>query len=146
METILDCKAVAGQRFKEGYNCSEAILRAFAETFELQLSEEAYKMSSGFGGGVGQAGCMCGALTAATMVLGLVEGRSDKSQSRTPIYESAGGFHRTFSEHFGASCCRILNPHPFGTKEHLRNCLKITGDTAELLNQYVTQRKHKNNP
>lgn len=141
MDASVSVKETAGQRFKEGYNCAEAILRAFAETYELNVNDDAYKMVSGFGGGVGHAGCMCGALTAATMVLGLLEGRSDKSQSRNTIYESTGEFHRLFSEQFGATCCRILNPHPFETKEHMRNCLKLTGNTAELLNQYIEQRK-----
>lgn len=145
MDTLLSVKDTAGQRFKEGYNCAEAILRAFAETYDLSINEDAYKMASGFGGGVGHAGCMCGALTAATMVLGLMEGRSDKSQSRHPVYESTGEFHRIFSERFGATCCRVLNPHPFETKEHMRNCLKLTGNTAELLDQYIEQRKKNSN-
>jgi len=144
MDTLLSVKDTAGQRFKEGYNCAEAILRAFAETYGFSMNEDSYKMVSGFGGGVGHAGCMCGALTAATMVLGLLEGRSDKSQSRNTVYECTGEFHRLFSERFGATCCRILNPHPFETKEHMRNCLKLTGNTAELLNQYIEERKKSN--
>lgn len=94
-------------------------------------------MASGFGGGLGHAGCMCGALTGATMVLGMLQGRVSKEQSRGPIYTSAKEFHGLFQEKFGATCCRVLNPHPFDSKEHLRNCLKITGGTAELLAQYL---------
>ncbi|MCX7780803.1 MAG: C-GCAxxG-C-C family protein [Negativicutes bacterium] len=143
MEALAGVKELAGQRFKEGYNCAEAILRAFVEKLGLEVSDDALKMASGFGGGVGHAGCMCGALTAATMVLGLLEGRTSKEQSRGAIYESAGEFHKLFTEKFGTSCCRVLNPHPFETKEHLRNCLKITGNTAELLEKYLGQRMVK---
>ena len=141
MEQTTTVKDAAGQRFKEGYNCAEAILRTFADEFGFNLSDDAYKMASGFGGGIGHAGCICGALTAATMVLGLLDGRSDKTQSKTSVYESAGEFHRLFAERFGATCCRVLNPHPFETKEHLRNCLKLTGNTASLLNEYLETRK-----
>jgi C_GCAxxG_C_C family probable redox protein len=143
VDTEVSVKELAGQRFKEGYNCAEAILRAFTETLNVEMSESALKMASGFGGGVGHAGCLCGALTASIMVLGLLEGRSNKEQSRGPIYESSGEFHRLFNEKFGATCCRILNPHPFETREHLRNCLKITGQTAELLKQHVDRRAVK---
>ena len=136
MENI-DFKSLAGNNFRSGYNCSEAILRAFGEGMGLELPDSALKMASGFGGGIGHAGCVCGALSASIMVLGLLQGRSDASQDRAPVYASAYEFHRRFEEKFGATCCRALNPHPFDTKEHLRNCLKITGGTGELLAEFV---------
>lgn len=140
-EQQLDAKQLAGQYFKEGYNCAEAVLRAFRDAMQLPIPEEALKMASGFGGGLGHAGCLCGALTASVMVLGALEGRTDRSQSRTAVYSSAEEFHRRFTEKFGATCCRALNPHPFETKEHLRNCLKITGNTAALLLAYLEEKQ-----
>jgi len=134
-------KQTAGQYFREGYNCSEAILRAFRDQFHLDLSDEALKLASGFGGGIGHAGCVCGALAASIMVLGILQGRSHSSQSRDPVYSATEEFHRRFSEKFGGSCCRVLNQHPFETKEHLRNCLKLTGNTAELLNEYIEEKQ-----
>ena len=125
-----DPKRLAGQYYKDGYNCAEAILRAFRDSYQLDVSDEALKMATGFGGGVGHSGCMCGALTASVMVLGAMEGRKDSSESRDGMYSSAAGFHDRFAQKFGGTCCRSLNPHPFDTKEHLRNCLKITGNTA----------------
>ncbi|MDR3565707.1 MAG: C-GCAxxG-C-C family (seleno)protein [Negativicutes bacterium] len=140
MNTSDNVKNAAGQYFREGYNCSEAILRAFGETLELDLNEDALKMATGFGGGMGHAGCVCGALAASVMVLGVLQGRSDKSQSRSPAYHASEEFHRRFSEAFGGACCRILNPHPFETKDHLRNCLKITGNTAGLLLGFIEEK------
>lgn len=137
----IDAKQLAGQNFKDGYNCAEAILRAFREKLVLNISDEAIKMASGFGGGLGQAGCLCGALAASIMVLGILQGRSDRSQSREPVYSSSAEFHGIFSEKFGGSCCRVLNPNPFETREHLRNCLKLTGNTAELLIDYIEGKK-----
>ncbi len=134
-------KNLAGQYFREGYNCSEAILRAFREALTLDVSDEALKMGGGFGGGIGHAGCVCGALAGAIMVLGMLQGRVDKSQSRDPVYSASEEFHRRFSEKFGGSCCRILNPHPFETKDHLRNCLKLTGNTAGLLMEFIEEKK-----
>lgn len=130
-------KQAAGQNFRDGYNCTEAIVRAFRDTMNFNFTDEALKMTSGFGGGLGHAGCLCGALSGATMVLGLLQGRADNKQSREPIYESSREFHDQFREKFGATCCRVLNPNPFDSKEHLRNCIKITGNTAELLAEYI---------
>lgn len=132
-------RQAAGNHFREGYNCAEAILRSFNTALNLGLSKEALKLAAGFGGGLGHSGCVCGALAASVMVLGALRGRTDKEQNRQPAYQASEGFHRKFSEHFGGTCCRILNPHPFETKEHLRNCLKITGGTAELLMDYITE-------
>jgi len=133
----VDVKRLAGQNFREGYNCAEAIVRAFRDALNLDISDEALGMASGFGGGLGHAGCMCGALTGATMVLGMLQGRVTKEQSRGPIYTSAQEFHGIFKEKFGATCCRVLNTHTFESTDHLRNCLKITGNTAGLLIQYI---------
>ncbi|MDF2569168.1 MAG: GCAxxG family protein [Sporomusa sp.] len=136
-QSKLGAKELAGQNFKDGYNCSESVVRAFRDFLNLNVSDEALRMASGFGGGLGHAGCMCGALSGATMVLGMLQGRDSKDQSRGPIYSSAQEFHSIFAEHFGAACCRVLNPHEFGSQEQRRTCLKITGTTAELLSKYL---------
>lgn len=134
-------KDLAGQYFKEGYNCAESVVRAFRDYYKLDISDEALKMASGFGGGLGHAGCMCGALSGATMVLGMLQGRANKEQSREPIYGSAQEFHEIFTGEFGAACCRVLNPHAFGSQEQRRTCLKLTGTTAELLLKYLQDKQ-----
>lgn len=133
-------KQAAGNNFRDGYNCAEAVVRAFRDSLQLEISDEALGMASGFGGGLGHAGCMCGALSGAVMVLGMLQGREDNTQSREPIYASAREFHELFREKFGATCCRVLNQNPFDSKEHLRNCIKITGNTAEMLSIYISDK------
>jgi len=135
--TIMD---FAGQNFKAGYNCAESVVRTFRDFYKLDISDEALKMASGFGGGLGHAGCMCGALSGATMVIGMLQGRANKEQSKDPVYASAQEFHGIFTEEFGAACCRVLNPHEFGSQEQRRTCLKITGTTAELLLNYLSDK------
>lgn len=140
MNDTLIAKNVAGQYFKDGYNCAEAILRTFNDVLELKLDENTLKIASGFGGGVGHAGCMCGALTASTMVISLLTGRASAVESRDTVYRTSQEFHDLFVERFGGSCCRVLNPHPFESKDHLRNCLKITGRTADFLAEYLVNK------
>ena len=134
-----DVKQIAGQHFREGYNCAEAVLRSFNTTLGLGLGDDALRLAAGFGGGIGHAGCVCGALAASIMVLGALEGRRSNEESRDEAYRVSSGFHDRFSSNFGGTCCRALNPHPFETKEHLRGCLKITGRTAELLMEYIKE-------
>ncbi len=140
MTEKMDAKQLAGQNFREGYNCAEAMVRAFRDLFKLDISDDAVRMATGFGGGLGHAGCLCGALAGATMILGVLQGRTTPAESREPAYASANQFHALFREKFGSTCCRVLNPHPFDTKEHLRNCLKITGGTADLLSGFLAEK------
>ncbi len=60
----------AVSRFAEGYNCSQAVLSAYAEQLGVD-GETALKIAAGFGGGLGRMAETCGAVTGAFMVLGL---------------------------------------------------------------------------
>ncbi|MGV8058756.1 MAG: C-GCAxxG-C-C family (seleno)protein [Smithellaceae bacterium] len=135
-EIIKEARNKAGNYFKEGYNCAEAIFLTFRE----YLAPEMVKLVTGFGGGVGQSGCMCGALTGSIVALNMIKGRSSKDIDREDAYTCTKEFHDRFVDKFGASCCRALNTHPFESKEHLINCLKITGNTGKLLMEYLQER------
>ena len=51
-------KAVA--LFKEGFNCSQSVVAAFADKYGF-TQEQALKMSASFGGGIGRMRETCGA-------------------------------------------------------------------------------------
>ncbi|WP_407310831.1 C-GCAxxG-C-C family protein [Desulfosporosinus sp. SB140] len=140
-DLALEARSRAGNKFKGGLNCSESILQAFNELLNYPVNPESLKMASGFGGGLGHAGCMCGALTSSAMILGLLTGRVDPGQDREPIYEQACDFHNRFEHQFGGTCCRAINPHEFDSPEHLRHCLKLTGGTAKLLMEYIQEKE-----
>ncbi len=142
-DTDIDNKQVAGNYFREGYNCAEAVLRSLCDSLGIVISDDAKKMASGFGGGLGHSGCVCGALAASVMVLGILQGRTDKEQSRTQVYSVAEDFYLNFVERFGSSCCRVLNPYQFESKEHLRNCLKLTGNRLNYLTSILKRNASK---
>ncbi|SFR00934.1 C-GCAxxG-C-C family protein [Desulfoscipio geothermicus] len=130
----------AGENFRNGYNCAESIFIAFRELLAPDIDPTLARMFTGFGGGLGHAGCMCGALTASAAMLGLLKGRISASEDRDGCYKLTQELHDRFEQKFSATCCRVLNPHPFDTKEHLKNCLKITGNTAKLLTEYLMEK------
>lgn len=140
-ELALEARNRAGNYFREGYNCAESIFLTFRELVIPEVDRDLVRLATGFGGGLGHAGCMCGALTASTIVIGLLSGRTDHQQDRFRTYGLAKDFHDRFEEKFGVTCCRALNPHPFDTPEHLRQCLKITGNTARLLAEFLLEKK-----
>ena len=137
----MEIRNQAGEYCKSGYNCAEAMFLTFREYLAPQIDPETVKLFTGFGGGAGEAGCMCGALVGAIAGLNMLKGRTSNQEDRFSNYDHVKEFHDRFVEKFGTTCCRALNPHPFNTKEHLKNCLKITGNTAKLLAEYLQEKE-----
>ena len=67
-------KAVA--LFKEGYNCSQSVVAAFAQEYGF-THEQALRMSASFGGGIGRMRETCGAACGLFMLAGLENGAID---------------------------------------------------------------------
>lgn len=136
-EFLMIARNKAGGYFKEGYNCAESMLRAYLEMFPQDFGSGATRLASALGGGMGRSGCACGALTAAEMVLGMFAGRESCQEDLGRVYRLSGELHQLFKEKFGSTCCRVLTKEDYQSNEHFRQCLKITGDTAMLLMQFL---------
>ena len=68
---MIDHAERAKALFLEGYNCAQAVFCAFTDVTGLDMTTAA-RLSSSFGGGLGRLREVCGAVSAASMVLGLV--------------------------------------------------------------------------
>ena len=89
----------ASEQFAAGYRCAEAILTVYCERVGL-TRDQAMKIGCAFGGGMGSLGDVCGAVTAAIVILGLKHGRTDKNDSASRAKTDARV--RTFLEKFQA--------------------------------------------
>lgn len=139
-ELPLQARNAAGDYFRQGYNCAEAVLKAYLDILPGSFGPEVSRFASVFGGGMGRSGCSCGALTGSEMVLGMLAGRDGLDDKLDRIYALAGILHNRFDEKFGSTCCRVLNPGgDFESKDHLRRCLKITGGAAMLLAEFLLE-------
>lgn len=139
----------AAELFREGYNCSQAVVGAWAEEMGLDFST-AVKLSSGFGGGMGRMREVCGAVTGAFMVLGLAKssGLSDPS-SKKDMYELIQRFAARFKEEngFDSIICRELlgvdgaqSPVPSARTDRYykkRPCVSLVELSAALLEEFV---------
>jgi len=86
---------------KNGYNCCQAVLAAFAE--ETGLPDETLRrMGAAYGGGMGNMNGPCGALCGAQMALGLIcfQGR--------PLHAAARKLQTGFVEKTGGQICREI--------------------------------------
>ena len=124
---------LARDYFNEGLYCSEALLRAFNEVYDLGLPPSAYKIATGFGSGMGETGCACGAVTSCVMVLGLVAGRNHKSESEALVYEGVKNLQEEFRGTFKSTCCRVLTKNiEWGSKAHNAQCENMVAKAAEI--------------
>lgn len=125
----------------EGNNCVESIVKTCNDSMQLQLPEEAIRMVSGLGGGLGRSGCVCGALSGACLILGALVGRLDPAEKPLPeVYQYTGEFHNRFKKHFGTTCCRSLNKLQFGTPEYRKYCINITATAADMLSDFIEEK------
>jgi C_GCAxxG_C_C family probable redox protein len=107
--------------FKEGFNCSQSVFSAYA--VDMGLSREtALKVSQSFGGGMGQMGETCGAVTGAFMVIGLKYGRTrvDDDEAKVKTYKLVKEFSEKFKARNGTIICRELLGCDIGTSEGQR--------------------------
>ncbi|MBU2613789.1 C-GCAxxG-C-C family protein [Patescibacteria group bacterium] len=104
-----DLAQVALHHGAKGRSCSEAIMLAYAPALGLDPAM-AVKLASGFGGGMGISGEVCGALTAACMVVGLRFGTDQvgDSYTRQRTYLLVQELLERFRSEVGAVQCREL--------------------------------------
>ena len=99
----------AVELFVEGYSCSQAVAMAFCDVTGLD-EKTAATLSSSFGGGLGRLREVCGAVSGAAMVLGLVKGYSDPDdrEAKKEHYHLVQEFAKRFKEKNGSIICREL--------------------------------------
>lgn len=139
-ELIQEARTKAGNYFKQGFNCAESIFLTFRQYLTPELDESFVRMATPFGGGLGHAGCICGALSGAIMMLGLKKGRTSPDMPRDAAYELSCEFQKRFMTEFGATCCRALNKNPFGSPEQGKNCIKLIGNTAKIFMAFILEK------
>ncbi len=99
----------ARELFKQGYNCSQAVLLAFSDVTGLDETT-ALMLSSSFGGGMGRMREVCGAVSGMFMVIGILYGYSDpKAQTeKAEHYARLQELAEAFRQENGSIICRDL--------------------------------------
>jgi len=106
---MCDHAQLARSLFFQGYNCSQAVFCAFCDVTGLEM-EAAARMASSFGGGLGRLREVCGTVSGAVLVLGMVKGYADPKDyaAKKAHYARVQEFARRFREQNGAIVCREL--------------------------------------
>lgn len=119
--------------FRNGLYCSEAVVKAFNNVYQLGLQESAHKIATGFGSGLGEAGCACGAVTGGVAVLSAVAGRTKAYESERVAHLAVKLLHDRFKAKHKAICCRVLTRSvDWGSAQHKILCEQYVIDAAAI--------------
>jgi len=133
---------------KEGYSCSQSILLTYGKRFGISR-ENAIKVASSFGGGIGGMGDICGAVSGAFMAIGLKYGKTniDEKGINEKSYEKVREFVEKFKGINGAIKCNDLLGYDISTSEGRQLakeknifktvCPKAVQTSAEILEELL---------
>lgn len=135
--------------FKEGYNCSQSVVAAYAEEYGL-TREQALKISASFGGGIGRMRKTCGAACGLFMLAGLETGCTEGSnrEGKEENYKIVQMLAREFERRNGSlTCAELLGlskqaPTPPTPEERTaeyfkkRPCVKMVEEAARIWEEY----------
>lgn len=133
----------AAKHFNDGYNCAQSVLLAMFEYWNGQ-NVLIPKIATGFGGGIGRCGSVCGALAGGVMAIGTKFGTNVASaESRQQSYELSQALYRQFELRHGTVLCRELINYDLSKPEELekaheakvfdRKCASYLRSVIEIL-------------
>lgn len=144
-------REAAMENFKKGYNCSQAIVLAFADMLPVDKTL-LLRLASSFGGGMGRLREVCGSVSGMFMIAGLLYGYDgpETGQIKAEHYAGIQELDKRFEEKHGTIICRemlgLSVRHDVPTPEartaeyyKKRPCAEIIGDAAEILDQYIRE-------
>ena len=136
--------------FKQGYNCSQAVFCAFCDEFNM-VEETALRVSAGLGGGVGRMREVCGTVTGAALVIGMLYGATNgkDTQKKKETYEKVQEITEEFKKDNPSIICRELlgltqeaqakeTAAPEARTEHYykkRPCSELVENMAKILDE-----------
>lgn len=145
----------ARKAFKDGYNCSQSLMLAYSDVIGID-EKQALRLSSAFGGGIGRMREVCGAVSGAFMVLGLLYGYDDAKdyEGKKDVYARVQEIAEDFKNEEGSIICRELlgidgkdtSPVPSKRTEEYykkRTCEEKVGLAAKILDEYIEKNKPK---
>ena len=142
--------------FKSGYNCSQAVVAAYADLYGF-TQEQAFRMAASFGGGIGRmretCGAACGLFMLAGLETGAVDGadREGKAGNYALVQELAAEFRKrngsiNCSELLGLKPATPVSTTPEERTEQYyikRPCSKMVEEAARIWSEYLEQKTAK---
>jgi C_GCAxxG_C_C family probable redox protein len=109
------------------------------------------RLASGFGGGIGRKGSLCGAFTGSIMAIGMKMGRTDPKDKEaiSKVYAKCQEFWNQFEKEFGSNVCyNLIGVHLDNEEERkkwlasggMEKCTAIVEKTARMLCELIKEK------
>ena len=145
---------VAVSLFKDGFNCSQSVVAAFADKYGF-TREQALKMSASFGGGIGRMRETCGAACGLFLLAGLETGSTEGTdrEGKAANYALVQELAEVFKERNGALRCAdllglskkepIVSTPEARTDQYYakRPCVKMVEEAARIWCEYLQKQE-----
>ena len=113
--------------FREGFNCSQSVLKAAEIIYNIRVSEQSFNMCKGVGSGFG-AGNLCCALVGGIMVFGLMFDENTTKSMRIRLLD-------LFHQKYGSNQCAVL------LRQMNNDCEQVVADVADMTQQLIEREK-----
>ncbi|MBQ8844456.1 MAG: C_GCAxxG_C_C family protein [Clostridia bacterium] len=140
-------KEEAIKNFREGYNCSQSVIKAYADVVGID-EEKLLSLSSTLGTGMGGLKQTCGAVSAMFMILGAVENKIQTDPlERANLYKKVRELAGKFQEENNSINCKDLIDYTMSdefdekfSKEkfnYKRPCEKFVLNVCEIIDKFI---------
>lgn len=113
--------------FPKGSNCSQSVLAYFARDPRYSYLNINPSAGAGFGGGVGNTGCICGGLAGAVMVVGYYADSLglEPGATRALSEKMSQKLTQIFKDEYRSTCCRSIKKIHCGGASNPSHCNSI---------------------
>ena len=123
------------------YNCCQAVVCAYCECHGIN-DDDIFKLTEGFGLGMGGLKDTCGAVTGMFMAISLHNSLGDKDNPRTTklqTYELVRQYAEKFKQECGSIYCRDLKSTKDG--KQIVSCATCVDTAARLVEEFLETQK-----
>lgn len=126
------------ENHQKGYNCAQSVACAYADFVDVD-EETLFRMTEGFGAGMGDLQNTCGAISGAVLLAGLKNSGGDLKNPKTKgsTYQISRRILKEFEEKNGSALCKDLKG--LETKKILRSCDGCVADAAEIIGRILEE-------
>lgn len=124
------------QLHNQGNNCCQSVCLAFAD--KLGIDEEIlFKISEGFGAGMGNLQGSCGALSAAVIIAGIYTsgGKDAVVRTKSKTYKLVSQINNEFIDLVGSMCCKEIKG--LETGHVLKSCDGCIETVVYIVNKFI---------
>lgn len=133
-------KEKALQLHSQGNNCCQSVCLAFAD--KLGIDENIlFKISEGFGAGMGNLQGSCGALSAAVMIAGIYnsDGKDAEKRTKSKTYRLVSQINNEFIKEAGSMYCKDIKG--IETGKILKSCDGCIEAAVDIINNMLLDKE-----